>query len=250
MREGIGFFFGCTVAVLLKELYEDLKRVLDKAQVEYEPLGVDQCCGIPLVLSGYIDEAKKHAGRIVEEIEGKDVDTLVTACPHCYIAFSKEYPETLGVRVPFRVQHFTQLADRLIDEKKIKVEKGVDLRVTYHDPCYLGRMGDRIYEEPRRIIRALPGVELKELSLNREDATCCGGGGLLRASFPILALEAAKEKIEMQLEPLGVDAVVSSCPFCYMNLREGLEMRERPLKVYNLEQLLARSLEGGVEGER
>ncbi|NIM45784.1 MAG: hypothetical protein GTN80_08750 [Nitrososphaeria archaeon] len=236
----LGFFFGCTTAILSKEIYEDTKKILNEAGIKYEALGFDQCCGSPLVLAGYLEEARGYAKRIVEEIQRKKIDTVITACPYCYIAFSRHYKD-MDVEVPFKVKRFTQLADELLKEGRLKFNCRLNLKVTYHDPCHLGRMGDGIYEEPRNVLKSLPGIELRELELNREEATCCGGE---RTSFPILSIEVAKEKIESQVKPLGVDAIVSSCSFCYVNFREAAELMGNPIKVYSLEQLLARTVKG------
>jgi len=89
-EEKIGFFFGCTLTMLAKELYEDMKSLLRTARVEYVPLGINQCCGVPLILSGRTGEAKGYAERVLKNIVRNGWSLLVVACPHCYIAFSKE----------------------------------------------------------------------------------------------------------------------------------------------------------------
>ncbi len=243
----VGIFFGCTT-MIEESLRQALETFLEKAGIEYERLGVDQCCGIPLILSGSIDEAKQHAERVVEQIKTKGVDRLVTSCPHCYTAFSHEYPDMLGIDVPFQTLHFSQFARELIREGKIKPSKKVALKLTYHDPCYIGRKGDDIYDEPREVLMAIPGVELVETNFNRRETTCCGAGGLLRAVLPKLSVEIAKEKIESQVVPAGAEGVVSSCPFCYLNLREGAaEFTDKEVGAYDLVQLLVESLGDSVD---
>lgn len=237
----LGVFFGCTL-LLQQDLKKSLEDFLKKAGVKYLPIGMDECCGIPLILSGYTEEAKSHARKIRNRMKKRKITTLVTHCPHCYTAFKHEYPEKLHVSVPFKVLHFSQFAWNLIKKGKIKPKKRMDLKVVYHDPCYIGRQGDEIYEESRNILKSIPGVKLAEFESNRDKATCCGGGGLLRAVLPRLSVEVAKEKIELQALPLNIDAVVSCCPFCDTNLKEGAEELKDSVKVYDLVNILEESL--------
>ena len=240
----IGLFFGCTI-LLFKELRTALEGFFRKAGTSYEPLGIDRCCGIPLLLAGFHKEAKKNARRLVEDISQKDISTLVTSCPHCYRAFSGEFPNRFGISTPFETLHFTQFAADLIRRGRIRLTKHVDLKLSYHDPCYLGRMGEKIYREPREVLASIPGLKVEEMEHNRDEATCCGGGGLVKAYLPMLSAAVAQEKIESQAQPRGIKGVVSSCPFCYFNLKEGAEEVEGAgIGVYDLAQLLVRSMEG------
>lgn len=239
----VGVFFGCTI-LLFKELRSALEAFFRKAKIPYEPLGIDRCCGIPLLLAGFHKEAQENAKRLVEDISQKGISTLVTTCPHCYRAFSKEFPGRFGLSIPFKTLHFTQFAADLIRKGKIRLTKPVDLKLSYHDPCYLGRMGEKIYREPREVLASIPGLKVEELEHNRDKATCCGGGGLVRAYLPILSVAVAREKIESQGRPDGVTGIVSSCPFCYYNLKEGAEeVEEGEIEVYDLAELLVRSME-------
>jgi len=239
----IGVFFGCTV-LLFEELRSSLEAFFRKARIPYEPFGVDRCCGIPLLLAGFQKEAEENGRRLVEDISQKGISTLVTSCPHCYRAFSKEFPHRFGLSAPFKTLHFTQFVADLIRRGKIRFTKPVDLKLTYHDPCYLGRMGEKIYREPREVLASIPGLKMKEMEHNRDRATCCGGGGLVRAYLPILSEAVAQEKMESQVRPTGVTGIVSSCPFCYFNLKEGAEEAEEgKIGVYDLVELLVRSME-------
>lgn len=239
----VGVFFGCTI-LLFKELRSALEAFFRKAKIPYDPFGIDRCCGIPLLLAGLHKEAEENAKRLVEDISGKGISTLVTTCPHCYRAFSSEFPGRFGLSIPFKTRHFTQFVADLIRKGKIRLTKPIDLKLSYHDPCYLGRMGEKIYREPREVLASIPGLELEELEHNRDQATCCGGGGLVRAYLPILSAAIAREKIESQACPAGVAGIVSSCPFCYFNLKEGAEeLEEGEIDVYDLAQLLVQSME-------
>jgi heterodisulfide reductase subunit D len=239
----VGVFMGCTV-LLFEELRSTLEAFFRKARITHEMVGVDRCCGIPLVLAGLIKEAEENARDLVEQISQREISTLVTSCPHCYRAFTNDYPNRFGLSVPFETLHFSQFAADLIQRESIRLTKPVDLKLTYHDPCYLGRMGEKIYREPREVLASIPGLKMEEMEHNRDKATCCGGGGLVRAYLPILSSAVAQEKVEFQTHPTGVSGVVSSCPFCYFNLKEGAEEAEEgEIGVYDLAELLVRSME-------
>ncbi len=212
----IGVFFGCTTRSdpYLKKNLEDF---LNKARIDYIPMGVDICCGAPLLLSGFKEEFINQAKKVKEEVDR--VDTVVTPCPHCFTILSTEYHE-YGIDIRPRILHITQFVKKLLDEGKISLKKNLSLKVVYHDPCYIGRQGKGIYEEPREVLDSIV-KERVDFELSRESSTCCGGGGLVRAYLPRLSVEVAKEKIEFQAKPLDVEVVTSACPFCYQNLKEG-----------------------------
>lgn len=211
--------------------------------MKYTPLGVKVCCGAPVMISGAQKETKKQAKRVEKEIEESGVDTVVTPCAHCYTTIKAELPHLTGKKKrKYKVLHLSQFIKELIDRGKVKFKKPVKAVVCYHDPCYIGRKGDGVYDEPRAVIEAIPGLKLSEVEHNRKMASCCGGGGLVRAYLPILSSEVAKEKIERQFLPAGAEILVSSCPFCYKNLYEGGETFEN-LEVLDIIELLLKSME-------
>jgi Fe-S oxidoreductase len=195
------------------------------------------------LLAGAIEKAKKQLERVEEEIEKSGVDTVVTPCAHCYTTIKQELPKLLNIKDrKYRVLHLTQYIDSLIKDGKLELKTPVNAVICYHDPCYIGRKGDGIYEEPREIIKSIPGVTFKEIENNREYSSCCGGGGLLRAYLPILSVEVSKDKIEQQFVPQGAEIITSSCPFCYQNLYEGGETIKN-VEVLDIVELLLKSME-------
>ncbi len=237
----LGVFLGCTTRSD-ERLSGNLKKLLERAGQDYTLVCYELCCGAPLLLAGYKDATVEQARKVEKAISESGVDEVVTPCPHCFTMLGKEYEDFLGHPLGVKVLHITQLLDRLISEGKLKPTKPVKVKLAYHDPCYIGRQGAGVYDEPRRVVQAIPGIEYKELLLSRENCTCCGGGGLLRAYLPNLAVQVAAEKIEQQLKPLGVEAVVSSCPFCYTNFADGAEVAG-DFKVYDLVELLLEATE-------
>jgi heterodisulfide reductase subunit D len=201
------------------------------------------CCGAPVLLAGAIKDAKKQAKRVEKEIEESEVDVVVTPCAHCYTTIKTELPKLTGKKErKYKVLHLSQFINTLVKEGKVQLKNPIKAVVCYHDPCYIGRKGDGVYEEPREILRAIPGVTFKEIAFSHDISSCCGGGGLVRAYLPILSVEVSKDKIEKQFIPAGAEVIVSSCPFCYQNLYEGGESLEN-IEVMDIIELLLKSME-------
>ncbi len=247
-KNKIGYFVGCTIAKFAKNIYDATSKVFNNLNIEFEVFGEKQCCGMPLIISGYEEKMKEHAKTVINNIIEKKIPLIVTSCPACYRAFSEYYPKILNSNLPFKTYHFTQFIHKIIKEKRLNIKKTLTMKVTYHDPCELGRYS-KIYEEPRTIIKSIPSINLVELEFNREKSTCCGGGGLLKATFPQVAVEIAKEKIETEIIPLNVNAIITACPFCYLNLRDGIREREDSLEIYNIEEILALAIGGKNNGK-
>jgi glycolate oxidase len=240
-KEKIGVFFGCTTAGA-PELLQGLEGFLAKAKIDYIPLGKDICCGVPLLLSGYAEEAKKHAKEVADLLSAAGITRLVTSCPHCYEMFSCEFDDKFGIKLGFEIQHFVEFASKLLDEGKLRLKKHKDLRILYHDPCGIGRRGKGLFEEPRRVLSEC--VQIVEADRNRVLGTCCGGGGLLRASLPKLAVAAARRKIADDVLPKEVETIVTSCPFCTLNLSDGAaEIEGKKINVFDLPQFLSDNME-------
>ena len=195
------------------------------------------------MIAGATKEIKKQAKRVEKEIEESGVNIVVTPCAHCYTTIKAELPHLTGKKKRnYEVLHLSQFIKDLIEQGKVKLKKPVKAVVCYHDPCYIGRKGDGVYDEPRAVIEAIPGVKLQEVEHNRKMASCCGGGGLVRAYLPLLSTEVSKEKIELQFLPAGAEILVSSCPFCYKNLYEGGETFKN-LEVLDIIELLLKAME-------
>lgn len=246
-EDGILLWRGCTYRNQLPEELKSIERVLRRVGVAFSTLE-EGCCGYPLFLSGYQREARDLAVENIDEIGSFRL--IVTACPACLRAFKEVYEEHFGLSLP-PVLHLTQFLDEKVKEGVLTRDRlrPVKLKVMYHDPCELGRaMG--VYEEPRRLLGLVPGLRLFEQRFTREASACCGGGGLLPAFFPSLASMAAARKLTQEDRvPEDLDAVVTTCPQCILNLRKGLEMWVEEegledLQVLDLAQILDMALGG------
>lgn len=218
-----------------------LIKVLQAAQVDFGLLGEKEvCCGDAIRKMGGEELFGKLAETNLSTFEEKGVQRIIVASPHCYNTFVKEYPELGG---NYEVRHYTQILPELIKEKRLQPSKKVKKRVTYHDPCYLGRHNG-IYEPPREVLRAIPGIELVEMERNRENSLCCGGGGgglwnevPAEQRFSVLRV---KEAVET-----GAEIIAAACPYCISMFEDALKTigKEEEMRVMDVSELLLESLE-------
>jgi glycolate oxidase len=210
-------FMGCVPSYLDMKMVPSLIKPLDKAGVDYTTLSVEEnCCGFPLFLMGS-DDFETHARYLIERIKATGARELVTPCAGCYKTFKKIYAELddLGVEV----YHSIHYIEKLLQEGKLSFEGKLGKKVTYHDPCDLGR-AFKIFEEPRDILKKIPGLEYVEMVRNRLKARCCGGGGGVQANNPEMAVEMGAERVRDALA-VGAEVIVSGCAACKDNLRKG-----------------------------
>ncbi len=237
------YFVGCITSYRQQESALATAKLLSEANVPFLLLPEEKCCGLPLMLTGYRDKAKKIAQKNVENIKKSGAKRIVTACAGCYKMLKIDYPEIVG-EIPFEVLHITQLLNSLAEEGSLAT-KVVDKVVTWHDPCDLGRNAG-VYDEPRELLKRYV-KELVEMELNREYAYCCGAGGGFRAARADLAIGIAKERLQMAIDA-EVDALITACPTCTYNLaqaaRIGLEdgSIKQSIEVYDLPVFLAEIL--------
>jgi len=242
-RGEIMFFGGCTMPLRQVDTLRKMMKILNAAELEIALSKDEWCCGsigLRIGDSSSLTDIVKHN---IEIFNNLGVKTIFTACAGCYRTWKKDYPELIGEDLPFKVKHITELLIELLNNNQIpfKPEEGEKLKVTYHDPCHLGRHMD-LYEIPREIISKIPGIELVEMKRIRKNAWCCGAGGGVKSQFPDLAIDISKERIKEALET-GADILTTSCPFCIGNLKDayeelGSEVQER-IKLIDIIDLIA-----------
>ncbi len=235
------FWVGCAGSFddRAKKITKAFVKILNKAKVEFAVLGTEESCtGDPAKRAGNEFLFQMQAMTNIEVLNAYEVKKIVTACPHCYNTLKNEYPELGG---NYEVIHHTQLLRSLLDEGKISIEGGIysGKRVTFHDPCYLGRAND-VYEAPRELIQKLE-VELIEMKRCRSNALCCGAGGSQ------MFKEAEKgdkeifvERTEDALE-IKPDIIATGCPFCNTMMTDGIKNKEKEseIKVLDIAELIA-----------
>ena len=229
------YFTGCVAAFfpLAQRIPIALAKILDAAEVEFTLLGEDEwCCGFPLLGAGLRDLAEELINHNVDTVREKGAQKVIFACPSCYQMWEEYYPRE------FEIAHVSEFLNQLIKQKRIPLQ-AIDLTVTYHDPCDLGR-GRRVFEAPREVIRSIPGVKLIELSRNRENCQCCGGGGNLEMIDAKLSAKIAKRKIE-EILATGAQAVVTSCQQCVRTMTTYAKRNKIPMEVMDITQLVYRA---------
>ncbi len=230
------YFVGCVASYfpMVQRIPQSFAQILDEAGVDFTILGDEEwCCGFPLIGAGMAEKTKDLMEHNLKKIDELGAETVVFACPSCYHTWKERYETDV------ELFHATQFIESLIDEGKIKF-KGLNATVTYHDPCDLGRASE-VYETPRRILRSIPGLNLVELEHNREDCTCCGGGGNLEMVDPKLAAAVAKKKIE-EIQRTGVELVVTTCQQCGRTISGTARREQIDLKVMDIIELVLRAM--------
>ena len=231
------YFIGCTPAyeARAQRMAKSLTMILQKMGTDFGILGNEEnCCGSPIYNlgeKGLFDSLKE---KNLEIFDKYNIERAMTSSPHCFDVFKNKYG-----KIDFEVQHYTQFLMELIDEGKLKFSKRVEKRVTYQDPCYLGKLND-VYDPPRKIIESIPGVEFEEMPRSKRMSLCCeGGGGLMWMEVPTPRLGDFRVK-----EALGVGAevLITTCPFCLNMLDDAVKTTKVALEVIDLSQLVSIAL--------
>jgi Fe-S oxidoreductase len=207
----------CSYDPRLKKVAQATVKILQKAGVDFGILGSkENCCGESIRRTGNEEVFKKLAKENIKTFIDNGVKKILVSSPHCYHTFKNEYPD---FKVNFDVIHVSQYLSGLVNEGKLQITKEYGKKITYHDPCYLGRHNG-VYDEPRGVLNKIPGLELNEMPETRVDSLCCGmGGGRIWAEtekherFSNLRVEQAIE--------LGAEEVVTSCPYCITALEDS-----------------------------
>ena len=235
-------FFPCCVTTYDPAIRNSIVatvKVLTAAGLNFGIIDGSVCCGESVRKAG--DEAlfKQLAGTNTALFAGAKVKKIIVNSPHCYHTFINEYPETGGC---FEVIHISQLMARLMANGQLKLQGGANRKITYHDPCYLGRHNG-IYEEPRKVISAIPGVELLEMQPAKSDSLCCGGGGG-RIWMETKRAERFSDKRLQQAIDTGAGTLVTSCPYCLSNLRDSSNNQAIPddFSIIDISECIAQAL--------
>ncbi len=238
-------FFGCTAVYdsNVRQLAINTVNIFESLDVDYGCLGGDEkCCGSVLLRMGD-PEFERVATDNINQINELNIDTLVTSCAGCYKTLKEDYPKV--AKLNFEVLHTVEYLHRLIDEGKLEFVNPVNKKVTYHDPCHLGRIAG-VFDSPRKILESIPGLEFVEMDRHEEYSRCCGAGGGVKAGFPDLQSKMALRRIE-EAESTGAEELISACPFCYAGLQVGIRAKDSNLVMNDITSLVAESLMPGSQ---
>ena len=218
-------------------------KILEKAGVDFGILGAkESCCGESIRKAGDEEGFKRLARENIKAFIDAGVKRILVSSPHCYHTFKNEYSEFM---MNLEVVHITEYLSELIEAGRLELGGQLKKKVTYHDPCYLGRHNG-FYDEPRNVLKKLPGLELVEMTDSRQNSLCCGGGGG-RIWMHTDKEERFGDLRLAQAQEVGAEVLVTSCPYCISNFEEsriGL-LDEESLQVKDLTELVLESLEGG-----
>jgi len=262
----VAYFTGCAASYESSDIARNTAKILNAGGIEFSHLGGDEhCCGCPLWRTGQVKAATKQVEHNLDAFKKHGVKTIITSCAECYGSLRGFYPRVAKLEV--EVFHISEVVQKLLAEGRLKFTRPLDMKITYHDPCLLGRLsepyvhwsgeikafgyheppkqwrrGNRgVYDAPRQVLAAIPGVELIEMTRNEENALCCGGGGGVREAFPEFARWTASERLR-EARSTNADTVVSCCPFCQSNFGDVLDASGDGLKYRDFTQIVADAL--------
>jgi len=213
------YFPGCYLSYdpRLKKVARATAAILNRAGVEFGILGtIENCCGESIRKTGDEELFKRLARENIKAFIDNGVKRILVSSPHCYHTFKNEYPEFM---VNFEVVHIAQYLFELIQSGRIVLTQAYGKKVTYHDPCYLGRHNG-IYDEPREALKKVPGLELTEMPESRVDSLCCGGGGGRIWMETIKGERFSDLRLE-QAMGIGAETLVTACPYCIANFEDS-----------------------------
>jgi len=242
-KHGIGvksknvYFGGCTVSYVENDIGMASVKLLDEAGVDFTYLGEkENCCGTPMLVAGKWDVFAETMKHNIAAVKTSGADTVITSCPACDMMWRHTYPEwsrKLGIDFDIKVRHYSEVVSEKIKSGQFAFpDRGKPAEtVTWHDSCHIGRVSG-VYDEPRTIIGALPGVKLAEMPYNREEAHCCGSV-LTLIKDPPIAAEIGKIRIE-EAQEAGAAKLLALCPCCQFQLRVSADKKKIDMPVVDL----------------
>jgi Fe-S oxidoreductase len=241
------YFVGCIASYdpRVQPVARALMRTFEHARLDVGTLGTEEsCCGNEVRRMGEIGLFEMLVEENGELFRGVGARQVVSTSPHCFNTFKNEY----GLD-DMEAVHYTQLLARLIEQGELTLEGQVDKTVTYHDPCFLGKQ-NQVYDEPRAILEAIPGVELVEMDRNRERSLCCeGGGGRMWVEGTNLEERLAFQRVQEAAET-GADILAVACPFCLLTLEDAVKVQrlDEQLQVMDIMEIVDLALGESSKG--
>jgi Fe-S oxidoreductase len=241
------YWVGCAASYddRAKKIARATAKLMKQAGVDFAILGTEETCtGDPARRAGNEYLFQMMAQQNVETLKGYEVEkkTIVTTCPHCFNTLANEYPDFGG---KYNVVHHTSFLSDLIDAKRLVPKNRVEKKVAFHDSCYLGRYND-VYDAPRKVLEAIPGVTLVEPAYwNKSKGLCCGAGGAQMWKEEEHGKERVNKKRTLQLIDTGATKIATGCPFCMTMISDGIAGEEKTDEVENLDvaELLDRAID-------
>ncbi len=243
------YFVGCTTSydTRAQKIARSFTAILRSCGIDFGILGKEEpCCGDIARRVGEDGLFEEQATECMELFREYGIGKIITSSPHCFYTMKKEYP-MLNPDFRICVMHYSQFLERLIKEGRISFQRKLDLKVTYHDPCYLGRHS-RVFDPPRNVIKAIPGIELIEMKHCRENSLCCGGGGGRLWQEELDVEVRMSERRIMEAAETGAQILITCCPICLIMLEDARKTKglEDSIKVLDLNELVYLALFGDL----
>jgi heterodisulfide reductase subunit D len=234
------YFAGCVARHQSPESIKATAAVLQQAGIDLAYLAEDEtCCGLIPGHDGNTAILEKQASKNLEAFEQAGARRVIVSCAHCYKTLKVDYRLIAG-DLPFEVVHVAELFSQLIDEQKIVFTTPAEQTVTYHDPCFLGRYS-YVLEEPRRVLRSIPGLELVEMEPSGKWSHCCGSGmKITSACYPEFTTAVTNKRLAQGKE--AADTVVTACTTCYQHMGRGAKAAQMELEILDLPIMVARAM--------
>jgi heterodisulfide reductase subunit D len=238
-KADIGYYAGCTGVYEAQPMVRGDVLALGAIGEPFTMLPAEEevCCGFPLFITGQHDMLEDLTKRLVEAYKAKGVKVLISSCPCCVNIMSRDWPLFYGQELPFKIRHITQYVQDAIKRGKISAKKDLRERLIYHDPCYLSR-GVGVIEEPRFVLKSIPGIELMEFDRHGVNSQCCGAGGAARKVFHDNAIAMGRTTIDEAVEEKA-DKLILSCPACYAKVNEAMEEHENKIPIVDIMELFS-----------
>jgi heterodisulfide reductase subunit D len=238
-RAEIAYFAGCTGSYKSQPMVRGDVLALAAVGEPFCMLSEEEevCCGFPLLLNGLHDTLHDTITGLVERLQAKGAKVVISSCPCCVNVMSLNWPGIYGKPLPFKIKHITQFTMDAIRQGKLKFKKELNERVIYHDSCSLSR-GVNIIEEPRDVLRSIPGLKLLEFENHGLNSRCCGVAGLYRIRFQEKSYAMARLTIDEAVAKKA-DRMISSCPACFNNFQEAVAGHTNQLPITDLMELVS-----------
>ena len=237
------YFAGCTASYVEHDIGAASVTLLDAAGVDFSILGnVENCCGTPMLVAGKWDVFEEIMRKNIEAVKQTGADTVITSCPACDMMWRHSYPDwakKLGIEYDIKAKHYSEVIAERIRKDEFKFTHPIEKKVTWHDSCHIGRVSG-VYEEPREIIKAIPGVKYEEMAHNRQNGYCCGSV-LTLIKEPLVAHDIGEIRLD-EAEDINAEAVLGLCPCCEFQLRVTKEKKDLSLDIHDLAAFACKAL--------
>ncbi len=245
-RADVAYYAGCTGAYEAQPMVRGDVLVLNAAGEPFTMLPPEEevCCGFPLFITGQHEMLEDLTKRLVEAYKARGVKMLVCSCPCCVNIMARDWPALYGRELPFKIRHVTQYVSDAVRRGTLRITKELRERAIYHDPCYLSR-GVGVIEEPRQVLRSIPGLTLLEFERHGLNSRCCGAGGAARKVYHENAINMGRLTIDEAVAKKA-DRLILSCPACYAKVNEAMQGYKNQIRITDIMELLG----GLIEGEK